>query len=66
MFDRKKDGVPGATRTLDQLLRRQMLYPTELQGQIYTIRIYHDCGDKVKTMNQLAEVPLKCFTCLYI
>lgn len=27
------DGVPGATRTRDPLLRRQLLYPTELQGQ---------------------------------
>lgn len=26
------DGVPGATRTPDPLLRRQLLYPTELQG----------------------------------
>ena len=29
-----KNGVPGATRTLDPLLRRQPLYPTELQGQV--------------------------------
>jgi hypothetical protein len=26
-------GVPGAIRTLDPLLRRQLLYPTELQAQ---------------------------------
>ena len=26
-------GVPGATRTRDPLLRRQLLYPAELQGQ---------------------------------
>jgi hypothetical protein len=25
-------GLPGGTRTLDHLLRRQMLYPAELQG----------------------------------
>ena len=27
-------GVPGATRTPDPLLRRQLLYPAELQGRI--------------------------------
>jgi hypothetical protein len=27
-----KDGVPGGIRTHDPLLRRQPLYPTELQG----------------------------------
>ena len=27
-----KYGVPGATRTLDPLLRRQLLCPAELQG----------------------------------
>jgi hypothetical protein len=26
-------GVPGGTRTHDPLLRRQLLYPAELQGQ---------------------------------
>ncbi len=30
-------GVPGGIRTHDPLLRRQPLYPTELQGQI----VYH-------------------------
>ena len=29
-----KYGVPGATRTPDPLLRRQLLYPTELQGLV--------------------------------
>jgi hypothetical protein len=33
------DGVPGATRTPDQLLRRQPLYPAELQGRISYIKI---------------------------
>ncbi len=28
------NGEPGVTRTLGPLLRRQMLYPTELQAQI--------------------------------
>ena len=28
------NGVPGAIRTLDRTLRRRMLYPTELLGQI--------------------------------
>ena len=28
-----KSGVPGAIRTLDPLLRRQLLCPPELQGQ---------------------------------
>ncbi len=27
------DGVPGGIRTHDPLLRRQVLYPTELQAQ---------------------------------
>ncbi len=27
-------GVPGGIRTLDPLLRRQLLCPTELQGRI--------------------------------
>ena len=31
--DKQTNGVPGATRTRDPLLRRQLLYPTELQGQ---------------------------------
>ena len=29
-----KSGVPGGIRTHDLLLRRQPLYPPELQGQI--------------------------------
>ena len=28
-----KNGAPAATRTRDPLLRRQMLYPTELRAQ---------------------------------
>lgn len=28
------NGVPGAIRTRDKLLRRQLLYPTELQGPV--------------------------------
>jgi hypothetical protein len=36
----EKENLPGGTRTLDHLLRRQMLYPAELLGG--TIRIYHD------------------------
>ena len=32
-------GVPGATRTLDPLLRRQPLYPAELQGQVTCYQI---------------------------
>ena len=28
-----KNGVPGGIRTHDPLLRRQPLYPAELQGQ---------------------------------
>src|SRR4029434_1128306 len=28
-----KDGAPGGSRTHDPLLRRQMLYPTELRAQ---------------------------------
>ena len=31
-----KSGVPGGIRTHDPLLRRQLLYPTELQGRIFT------------------------------
>ena len=33
-----KSGLPGGIRTHDHLLRRQMLYPAELQGEV-TIRI---------------------------
>jgi hypothetical protein len=29
------NGLPGGTRTHDHLLRRQMLYPAELQGDAY-------------------------------
>ena len=29
----KQNGAPGATRTPDPLLRRQLLCPTELQGR---------------------------------
>jgi hypothetical protein len=29
-----ENGVPGGIRTHDPLLRRQPLYPTELQGRI--------------------------------
>ena len=30
-------GVPGRIRTRDPLLRRQPLYPTELQGRIVAV-----------------------------
>ena len=33
MLDGVSRGVPGRTRTLDPLLRRQLLYPTELLAQ---------------------------------
>ena len=33
LFIAKADGVPGLIRTGDPLLRRQMLYPAELQGR---------------------------------
>ncbi len=36
-LNRSYSGVPGAIRTLDPLLRRQLLCPAELQGQT----IYH-------------------------
>ena len=32
-YSDRNSGVPGAIRTLDPLLRRQPLCPTELQGQ---------------------------------
>ena len=32
-------GTPGATRTLDLLLRRQLLYPAELQAQIHFAKL---------------------------
>ena len=32
------DGVPEETRTPDPLLRRQLLYPTELQAQMWWTR----------------------------
>ncbi len=32
---RTQNGVPGGIRTHDPLLRRQPLYPAELQGHIY-------------------------------
>lgn len=34
-------GVLGQNRTADFLLRRQILYPTELQGHIYIIAYIH-------------------------
>jgi hypothetical protein len=34
--DGKMDGAPGAIRTRDHLLRRQVLYPTELRAQLLT------------------------------
>ena len=40
-------GVPGETRTHDPLLRRQLLYPTELQGRT-TIQIQHYDESTVK------------------
>jgi hypothetical protein len=30
----EENGAPAATRTRDPLLRRQMLYPTELRAQL--------------------------------
>ena len=33
-------GVPGWARTSDPLLRRQPLYPTELQGRVTTRKFY--------------------------
>jgi hypothetical protein len=35
-----KNGLPGGIRTLDHLLRRQMLYPAELQGDFSTGKFY--------------------------
>ncbi len=32
-FEAKISGLPGGTRTLDPLLRRQLLCPAELQGE---------------------------------
>ncbi len=39
------DGEPGVTRTRGPLLRRQMLYPTELQAQTSLIILSHCNGD---------------------
>jgi hypothetical protein len=41
-------GVPGATRTPDPLLRRQLLYPAELQGQFPLARL--DCSTTPATL----------------
>ena len=34
------NGVPGRIRTCDMLLRRQPLYPAELQGRVLKSSIY--------------------------
>lgn len=34
------NGVPGRNRTVDLSLRRQTLYPTELQGQKTILQIF--------------------------
>ncbi len=38
------DGVPGRTRTRDPLLRRQLLYPPELQGRLDQDRSPQKCN----------------------
>ena len=42
------DGVPGGTRTPDLLLRRQLLYPAELQAHMNVLSAAHIgfCGEK--------------------
>jgi hypothetical protein len=36
-------GVPGGIRTRDLLLRRQPLYPTELQGRVLSLAQRNIC-----------------------
>jgi hypothetical protein len=40
--------LPGGIRTLDHLLRRQMLYPAELQGDDDTGKFYDKTNEKCK------------------
>jgi hypothetical protein len=55
------DGTPGRIRTCDLLLRRQPLYPSELQAhmaenkslnQNYRFSMATACGDFVKTQSR--------------
>ena len=45
-------GVPGGIRTHDLLLRRQPLYPPELQGRVRHIQFY---AKKVRQINRLSD-----------
>jgi hypothetical protein len=40
-FLASKTGIPGEIRTHDPLLRRQLLYPAELQGRVYKLSKSH-------------------------
>ena len=46
-----KSGVPGGIRTLDPLLRRQPLCPTELQGQAVYYSNVARAKPEVKTIS---------------
>ena len=49
--EKDKSNTPGATRTPDPLLRRQMLYPAELRGQV--LRSVHGSWFIVKPTEML-------------
>ncbi len=57
-------GVPGRIRTCDPLLRRQPLYPAELQGPVVYYSNLSLAGGKIKTAvgSFLYLAWLKCFT----
>ncbi len=52
-----KTGVPGAIRTPDPLLRRQLLYPTELQGHKYNNQDPKSKLYFTSSTNNLLQIP---------
>ena len=56
-------GIPGGIRTHDPLLRRQPLYPAELQGRAQSLpqQVRHDPTSRPQSLSlpALADTPLE-------
>lgn len=58
MWPGRSSGDPDAARTHDRLLRRQMLYPTELPDQVVDIPLRgRRCGAKLTLFYDMRKSP---------
>ena len=59
-------GVPGGTRTPDLLLRRQLLYPAELQAHMCYVRVFAAFAKLFVHMNfSVKRYSLRCFALMW-